>query len=269
MKRLSALLSPEMTNLIHRVASSDPETQTWTCPHCGVVPAKELHLAPGYYIRRSCPCEVSQREQQAVKAALGASLLEQRYTWIGREWADLALLQKSFATFERTPQPVAVETAQAFAHDPQGALVLYGPYGVGKTHLLAAIANARCAEGKSCLYVSAVTLFEVLQERIQQNRDYRDLLKRAMHTPLLLIDDLDKPKPSEFRESIFYHLIDKRSLAGLPLAISCNGTPADLDRWIGGAARSRLMMGLRPVEMRGTDYRLQQGTREGGESMSK
>ena len=256
MKRLSMLLLPEVSPLIRRVASPDPAAHTWTCPRCGVIPAKELHLAPGYYIRCSCPCEVHQREQQMVAAARQMSQQEQRYTWMGRAWADLALMQKTFATFERACQPVAFDTAQAFAHDRQGTLVLHGPYGVGKTHLLAAIANACHATGTSCLYVSAVTLFEVLQEHIQQNRDYHELLKRAIHTPLLLLDDLDKPKPSEFRESIFYHVIDKRTLAGLPLAISCNGAPADLDRWIGGAARSRLMMGLRPVEMQGADYRL-------------
>ncbi len=90
----------------------------------------------------------------------------------------------------------------------------------------------------------------------KQGQEYHDLLKRAIHAPLLLIDDLDKPKPSEFRESIYYLLIDKRTLANSPLALSSNVASLALERWIGGAARSRLLSNLCPVEMQGPDYRL-------------
>lgn len=257
MQRLSTI--PTISDLILRVASLDPATKTWTCSQCGVIPAKELKRAPGYYIRQSCPCEERLRQQQASdreRTERQRQNLEQTYAWIGREWADSALAKKTFATFTRTCQPKAFETAYTFAQQPRGVLVLFGNYGVGKTHLLAAIANACSKRERPGLYVSAVTLFEVLQERIQQNRDYHDLLKRAIHAPLLLIDDLDKPKASEFRESIYYHLIDKRTLAGRPLAISSNVPPLELEHWIGGAARSRLLMNLLPVEMQGSDYRL-------------
>lgn len=252
-------------DLIRRVASTDPAEKTWTCPHCGVVPPRELRRAPGYYVRQPCPCEERRRARQADSPGAAAHVTErreQRYTWVGREWADLALREKTFASFEQARQPSAYETVWQFARQPQGVLVLYGPYGVGKTHLLAAITNAFDQPGETCLYTSAVTLFEVLQERIQQKREYQDLLKQAFHARVLVIDDLDKPKPSDFRESIYYHLIDKRTLAGLPLVISANSAPAALERWIGGAAQSRLMLQICPVLMQGPDYRLQ--TRKGG-----
>jgi DNA replication protein DnaC len=151
-----------------------------------------------------------------------------------------------------SPQQEADDPWRAYV-----ALALFGPYGVGKTHLLAALANEVGSGEKPCLYVSAITLFEVLQERIRQGREYHGLLKRAIHTPLLLMDDLDKVKPSEFRKSIYYLLIDKRRLAERPIALSCNVSPPELERWIGKAARSRLMMDLWPVEMQGPDYRTQ------------
>lgn len=246
-----------VSEVVRRVASIDPASKTWICPHCGEIPAKELRQAPGYYIRQSCPCEERERERQAQRRQQTPANYASRYTWMGRDWADLALLGKTFATFERDRQPEAFEIAQAFATHPHGNLVLFGGYGVGKTHLLAAIANAFSPPEKPCLYVSAVALFETIQERIQQDREYHDLLKRAIHALLLLIDDLDKPKPSEFREAIYYLLIDKRTLAGRPLALSSNVTPPALERWIGGAARSRLLSALCPVEMQGPDYRLQ------------
>jgi DNA replication protein DnaC len=119
-----------------------------------------------------------------------------------------------------------------------------------------AIANARREANLPCLYVSAAALFEAIQDRLHREQDYQPLLQRAARTPLLLMDDLDKPKPSEFRESVYYALFNQRNLAGLPLALTCNCHPRELERWIGGAALSRLMQGLIPLGMHGPDYRL-------------
>ena len=41
---------------------------------------------------------------------------------------------------------------------PQGTLVLYGSYGTGKTHLLAAIANAVASRGQTCRFASTTLL---------------------------------------------------------------------------------------------------------------
>ena len=58
-----------------------------------------------------------------------------------------ALERMRFDTFEphgtaseRYELMTAQQAARAFAHTPQGWLVLCGPHGVGKTHLVVAIA---------------------------------------------------------------------------------------------------------------------------------
>ncbi len=146
----------------------------------------------------------------------------QTYTWLGREWADEELQHQTFATFDWTRQPKAFDLARQFALNPSGVLALYGSYGLGKTHLLAAIANARNDAGDCCLFASAVTLFDAIQQRIRRDEDYSGLLRRAITTPLLLLDDVDKPKPSEFRQEMYYQIIDGRSKAGRLLVISFN-----------------------------------------------
>jgi DNA replication protein DnaC len=249
------------TFLAHR-ASPDPAEKTWVCATCGTILPREIK--PGLYLRRSCACEERLREQQelaALRVQVREAQARQTFAWIGQEWADPGLETLTFASFERQHQTKAFDQALVFAQSPQGTLALTGSYGTGKTHLLAAVANAQRQAGKPCLYVSAVALFEVIQERIHHEREYQSLLKRATQTSLLLIDDIDKPKPSEFRESLYYHIINKRTLARLPLAISCNCPLPELDRWIGGAARSRLMQGLVPVVMNGSDYRMKPDTK--------
>ncbi|MBO0779362.1 MAG: ATP-binding protein [Ktedonobacteraceae bacterium] len=248
-------------NWARRFLSQDPADKTWTCATCGEI--EPFHFAPGWYARRRCACEQRAeelRQRQSVARTLGQVLTEaqraQTYRWLGASWAAHDLEEKTFANFERQRQSAAFARVRAFAFNPQGNLLLYGPYGLGKTHLLAALANLRRSAGRPCLFASAVTLFDAIQERVSNNEDYQSLIKQALRTPLFLLDDPDKPKWSEFREEIYYQLIDGRTRKGLPLALASNCTPAELDQYIGGAARSRLMRDLFPLQMTGRDYRL-------------
>jgi DNA replication protein DnaC len=241
--------------------SKNPADHVWQCPLCGNVPP--LLLSTGWYVRRPCACQrrTWQTQEQlhlprTLDEALRLAQQGQTYTWLGREWADEALQHQTFATFDRPRQPKAFDLARQFALNPSGVLALYGSYGLGKTHLLAAIADARNDAGDCCLFASAVTLFDAIQQRISRDEEYSGLLRRAITTPLLLLDDVDKPKPSEFRQEMSYQIIDGRSKAGRPLVISFNCALLELGRWIGGAARSRLFVGLTPVHLTGDDYRM-------------
>lgn len=238
--------------------STNPADKTWSCPNCGDI--APLPLAEGFYARRLCACErrrIDVQQIDTMRQIVRQTQAEQTYSWIGRAWMEEGVQEKTFASFQRDRQPVAFEQAQHFCQKPAGVLALYGSYGTGKTHLLVAIANQLRQEGTPCLFVSALTLFEAISDRLQHEQDYHVLLKRAIATPVLLLDDVDKPKPSGFREATFYQLINQRVNAGRPLAISSNCMPQELERVIGGAARSRLMAGLVPVPMNGPDYRLE------------
>ena len=237
--------------------SRDPAAKAWTCPRCGLIPP--LAFAEGWYARRPCRCEEAAweaRERERLREETAHARAALTYTWLGRAWAEPHLSTRTFATFERERQPDAFEQALAFAERPHGTLAFFGAFGTGKTHLLAAIANAQIEQGRPCRFASAVSLFDAVQERLERKQDYHELLRQAISTPLLLLDDVDKLKPSEFREETLYKLLNGRNVAGLPLAISTNNPPGALARWVGEAGRSRLMQGILPVPMDGPDYRL-------------
>ena len=105
--------------------------------------------------------------------------------------------------------------------------------------MLAALTNAAVERGQTCRFASAVSLFDALQERIELRQDYHELLRQAIGAPLLILDDVDKLKPSEFREETLYTILNGRSVSGLPLALTCNNPPDALAPWIGGAGCSR------------------------------
>lgn len=240
--------------------STDPEQMSYQCPTCGFVPP--ISWGQGYYARRVCACrrrameeqEAAQLQQQ-ISAMRRQQLAAQVYGWLGKLWRQEGLQEKSFDTFDWPRQATGYTRAVSFAKHPTGVLYLYGGYGVGKTHLLAAIANQQCDSGKAVLFASVVTLFDAIQDRIRHEEDYHELLRRAITTPLLILDDLDKPKPSEFRQEMLYQIVDGRSRVRLPIALSCNCPPQALDPLVGGAARSRLMQSIVAVEMTGSDYR--------------
>jgi DNA replication protein DnaC len=218
-----------------------------------------IALAEGWFARRLCRCELAAFEAKQLRSLQEEqrqALIALTYTWMGRPWSEPALAGKTFASFRGELQPEAYELSQAFAAAPVGTLALYGDFGTGKTHLLAAIANAVAASGRTCRFASVVSLFDALQERIQAGQDYHELVRRAIEAALLVLDDLDKLKPSEFREETLYKILNGRHVDGLPLAFSANHAPDELVRWIGEAGRSRLMAGLIPVPMNGPDYRL-------------
>jgi DNA replication protein DnaC len=185
------------------------------------------------------------------------------YTWLGERWKDIGLERKALANFicSYREQVTAYEVAAMLAESPNGTLIFYGTYGTGKTHLLAAICNAlnertvlQGISGVQSLYTSAPKLFIAIQQRMQSGEGYQILLERAMTTPFLVIDDIDKSKYSTFREEIYFAIIDARTNAELPTAISTNKI-GELEDYIGGACVSRLKVRAIVVEMIGDDYR--------------
>ena len=94
-------------------------------------------------------------------------------------WIHLARL--TFETF--TPEPdhlpadkaanlrLAYETCVMYAHNPEGWLLLTGTYGCGKTHLAAAIANDRLAQGQPAIFMVVPDLLDHLRAAFGPNSE--------------------------------------------------------------------------------------------------
>src|SRR5439155_16081392 len=128
---------------------------------------------------------------------------------------------EDFVTARRTWKN-ALEKAKAFAENPQGVFLLYGASGLGKTTLLADIVNAlrNRPVPVSSLFVTAPKFFMAFYDRMNHNADEWNLVIQAITTPLLIIDDLDKASPKEFRKEVFFQIIDDRITAKRPIGIS-------------------------------------------------
>ena len=88
-------------------------------------------------------------------------------------------------------------------------LMIFGPSGVGKTHLASAISCRLIEKGMRALFASTTMLVQKLQ---QARRDYKlnDYLNKLSLFNLLILDDIGYVKKDEAETSVLFELIAQR-----------------------------------------------------------
>jgi DNA replication protein DnaC len=159
-----------------------------------------------------------------------------------------AFKEKSFDNFtinemhkpiERESLVYALMSAKRFAEQLDGWLLLEGSYGCGKTHLAAAVANARLDKGDNVLFITAPDLLDHLRSAYAPNSEsgYDDLFDRVRNVGLLILDDLGVENPSPWAQEKLFQLLNHRYTKNLATIITTNN---DIDR-LDPRIRSRLL----------------------------
>jgi DNA replication protein DnaC len=128
-----------------------------------------------------------------------------------------------------------VDAARSYAADPQGWLVLTGGYGVGKTHLAAAIANERDRLGHPVLFVVVPDLLDYLRAAFspQSNLSLDRRFEEVRRSPMLVLDDLGTESATPWAKEKLFQLINYRYVAHLPTVITTVMAIRELDEKIG------------------------------------
>ncbi len=141
---------------------------------------------------------------------------------------DFHIDSTSHTPLEQASLRNALNAAQRFAETPQGWLLLEGGYGCGKTHLAAAIGNARIAHGEEVLFVTSPDLLDHLRGSYgDTEHGYDDTFERLKGVPLLILDDLGVENPSPWAKEKLFQLLNHRYTQRLPTVITTN---AELER---------------------------------------
>jgi DNA replication protein DnaC len=143
------------------------------------------------------------------------------------------------AAEERKSLDDALRAAMAFAEKPEGWLVLLGPYGSGKTHLAAAIANHRASQGFPVMFVVVPDLLDHLRATFSPDSTtrYDQRFEDVRTIPLLVLDDLGTQATTPWVREKLYQLLNHRYNAALPTVI----TTADRLDQIDERLRSRML----------------------------
>jgi DNA replication protein DnaC len=208
------------------------------CPICGGVGFLRRDVPVDHPdFGQAVPCECKLRETQHA----GFDDL--------RKTSGLAhLAQMTFATFraegiglppdKRKNLRDAHAAAHAFAEAARGWLLLKGGYGCGKTHLAAAIANAKLARGEPVLFVVVPDLLDHLRATFAPTSrvTYDDRFETVKAAPLLILDDLGAQVTTQWAQEKLFQLLNYRYNAQLPTVITTNRELEEIDPRV----RSRL-----------------------------
>jgi chromosomal replication initiator protein len=121
-------------------------------------------------------------------------------------------------------------------------LFLYGGVGLGKTHLLRAIAHDVCQRGLSALYVSSEKFTNDLIEAIRESRT-DEFRQKYRQLQLLLIDDIQFIATRERTQEEFFHTFNDIHAAGGQIVLSSDRPPKAIAP-LEARLRSRFEWGL-------------------------
>lgn len=198
---------------------------------------------------------------------------------------DRAMLPARFAAAAATPfrhrdesQLVALGAAMDVLRDfePRAenrGLVLYGPVGRGKTHLMAYLVRRLVFErGVSARFVEFSHLLSELKASFDRGTAAAELVDPLVEVDVLVIDELGKGRSTEWELTVIDELVSRRYNAGRAILATTNFAPGaatgrriannampeervTLADRVGDRVYSRLTEVCSFVEMPGTDYR--------------
>ncbi|MBR5130022.1 MAG: chromosomal replication initiator protein DnaA [Alphaproteobacteria bacterium] len=162
------------------------------------------------------------------------------------------------------PNEFAYAAAKRFAEEMQTSfnpLYLHGSVGLGKTHLMHAIAwrIQELHPGKSVLYLSAEQFFHrfVKSLRSGTSSDFRDLFRSV---DILMIDDIQFIFGKKATQEEFLHTFNALVSKGKKIILSADSAPSNL-QGIEERLKTRISQGL-VVDIHPTSYELRIGILE-------
>lgn len=180
---------------------------------------------------------------------------------------DLSYQFSNFPSEQRLKYPKLLAYAEDFANrfevgQTKSGLYVFGPPGVGKTHLVLAVVNRLNERGIPCLFVRSDSIFDKMRHIIADNGDLEPMLEAYATSPVLVIDEFAQERANDFTLEKLFRIVNHRFHSHLPTWFTSNYAPPEIYRKNGadihdsaGPLRSRIMQMTKLAKMDGFDAR--------------
>jgi DNA replication protein DnaC len=131
----------------------------------------------------------------------------------------------SFQTYDPFVSGVneAYNQATIFADQPQGWLLLIGPYGCGKTHLALSIAKQQIEQGAMVIFQVVPHLLDYLRAGFTTtDESYDTRFRQLCEVDLLILDDFGAQSNTSWAGEKLFQLMNDRYNANAPTVMTIN-----------------------------------------------
>lgn len=190
-------------------------------------------------IPSTCKCraeEIAAAEREEKRREAEKSLRKRRQACFHTEEDDSydCTMKSTFAVDDRANGRVSdamKRYADGFADmmrsEDKYGLLIYGPFGTGKTFFAACVANELLKQGYDVEMTSFSRVVNTIQGMREGKQDYFD---RLMRKDLLIFDDLGVERDSEYMQEQVSNIIDARYKSGKPMIVTTNIGMEDIKR---------------------------------------
>ncbi len=245
-EKIEELRSKKSVLLSNAGYPADYLKPVYTCPDC-----KDT----GYINHERCHCFTRQitdflYDQSNIRAFLNDnnfSTLSYEYY----EGTDLERFKKAVG--------LCHSLVDNFKHE-KGNILFYGTVGTGKSFLSGCIAKELLEKAYSCIYFSAINLFEQIAKETfhsSSKDELYNLYEYIYNCDCLIVDDLGTETTNSFIESQLFALINERSLRNKSTIISTNLSLEDIRDRYSDRVLSRIASAYSVLRLSGSDIRIQ------------
>ena len=226
------------SNIDNSIQRSDEMPGDPNCPLCHGLGYLRLELPldhPEFGKVHVCPCRQNDINAQVHQRLFSLSHLDELRHLTFENFKPrgrVGLWPHQADSLER-----AFNHAHQFSQTHDGWLLIQGPYGCGKTHLVAAIANHTAENGVPTLFITVPDLLDSLRFTFNDREtSFEERFEQIRRNPLLVMDDFGTQSATPWAQEKLFQILNYRYINRLPLVVTTNLPLAEIE----GRLRSRL-----------------------------